>query len=585
MSTIDLLITNATIIDGTGSARYSGDIAIDKGQILETGTLSGYQANETIDADGKIVAPGYITQHSHYDAAIFWDPYCSDSGEHGVTTVLNGNCGFSIAPVRGGDRERIMLMLSTTEQVPVEQQKLGMPWDWETFPEYMESLSRQPKGVNVMTYMPMNPLIVYVMGIEAAKTRRPTKSEIAQMHSLINEAMDIGAVGISMSVMGAEGNSHLDYDGTCMPTDLLHDDDVVEIARAVAERGEGIIQILSQIGPFGNRQLSEKVAEMAKGSGARVLHNVLLTMDGIPELVDESLEWIDGVREKGCDLLGAALVTTGWVETSIRELDVAAGQMSAVREIMALEGDDQGTLKLISDPDFVKRFADEYANNGPTNGAGGFEGQIVLSVGDATELQEFVGRSLIDIAEETDRNVVEVLCDLGAKSNLDLMIKSPPFAATDGSHAAKLLRHPAVAGGVSDGGAHTKAFSVGWYGTDLITRVVREQKIMSLEEVHYQLSLKVARFLKIEGRGAILPGFAADLVIYDLDKLYVDRSEYITVNDMPGGDWRKKAKAGGYDRIIVNGVTTHIDDTPNGATPGRIVRITQARQPVLAAAE
>mgnify|MGYP001022704925 CR=1 FL=1 len=165
-----------------------------------------------------IVAPGHVTQHAHYDAQVFWDPYCSNSGENGVTTILNANCGFSIAPVRPKDRERTMLMLSTTEQVPVEQQRT-LAWDWETFPQFLERLRRLPKGVNVMSFLPLNPLLVYVMGIDAAKSRRPTAAEIAEMRALIHEAMDHGAAGISMSVMGFEGNSHLDFDGSPMPTD------------------------------------------------------------------------------------------------------------------------------------------------------------------------------------------------------------------------------------------------------------------------------------------------------------------------------------------------------------------------------
>src|SRR4029077_19143028 len=143
----------------------------------------------------------------------------------------------------------------------------AIPWTWETFPEYLQNLQALPKGLNVMTYLPLNPLLVYVMGLDAAKTRRPTSSEIDEMHRLIAEAMDHGAAGLSMSVMGVAGNNHLDFDGTPMPSDCMHDDDAVDIFRAVANRGEGIIQMLSQIMHFGNRELTEKVARMAKGSG------------------------------------------------------------------------------------------------------------------------------------------------------------------------------------------------------------------------------------------------------------------------------------------------------------------------------
>jgi N-acyl-D-aspartate/D-glutamate deacylase len=149
-----------------------------------------------------------VTQHSHYDVALFWDPYCSNSGENGVTTVVNANCGFGVAPVRPRDIERTMQMLETTEQIPVAHQRSALPWDWESFPEYLARVERLRKGVNVLTYLPLNPLLVYVMGIDAAKTRRPTAAEMAEMHRLINEAMDAGAIGISMSAMGIEADAH-----------------------------------------------------------------------------------------------------------------------------------------------------------------------------------------------------------------------------------------------------------------------------------------------------------------------------------------------------------------------------------------
>ena len=416
MTQYDTIIRGGRVVDGTGAAAIYADVGIRGGRVVQVGNLKDAQAAEEIDAAGKIVAPGHITQHCHHDATIFWDPYCSDSGEHGVTTILNANCGFSIAPVRAADRERTMLMLSTTEQIPVEQQRIAMPWDWETFPEYLQRVEALPKGVNVMTYLPLNPLMIYVMGVEAAKTRRPTRAEIDEMHRLINEAMDLGAVGISMSVMGMNGNSHVDFDGTAMPTDAMHDDDVVEISRAVANRGEGIIQMLSLIAVYGNRALTEKVARMAKGSGARVLHNIIMTGDGMDAMVAEEIDWVNRVRAEGLDLTVGTLLHCGWVEATILDLDTAAGQLAGVREIVACQTHDEART-LLADPAFVRRFSDEYLRVGPSNGSGGVEQQTVISVGDHPELQAFVGRTIADIFakdgepafRELERKVVQEL--------------------------------------------------------------------------------------------------------------------------------------------------------------------------------
>ncbi|MGQ2936773.1 MAG: amidohydrolase family protein, partial [Sphingopyxis sp.] len=413
-------------------------------------------------------------------------------------------------------------------------------------------------------------LLIYVMGIDAAKSRRPTAAEIAEMHRLINEAMDVGAIGISMSIMGLDGNSHLDFDGTAMPTDAMHDDDVVEICRALADRGEGIIQLLAQIGGFGNPGLTEKVARMAKGSGVRIIHNIFLAIDGMPEIIDADLAWLDKLRGEGLDICGATLLYAGWVEAGIRDLDTAAGQLWGVRRLIAAQTDDD-IRALLADENFVRKFAEDYAQNGPSNGAGGFEGQIVIEVGDAPDLQPYLNRDLASIAAELGQSVVETLCDLALRSSLELQIKSLPYSATDASLGARLLAHPAVACGVSDGGAHTKAFSSGCYGTDFLIRTVREQKVMSLEEAHYQLSFKIARMLGIEGRGAILPGHHADIIIYDLDALHLDRSRHRIVHDLPGGDWRRLVDAGGYSRVLVNGETTFIDGKPTGSVPGRLI--------------
>lgn len=570
MHRFDTVIRNGRLVDGTGAPLRHCDIGITNGRIARIGNLQNAEAAELIDAGGRVVAPGHVTQHAHYDAAIFWSPSCMDSGEHGVTSIVNANCGFSIAPVRASDRERTMLMLSTTEQIPVEQQRLALPWNWETFPEFLETVRSLPKSVNILTYMPLNPLLIFVMGIDAAKNRRPNADEIAEMHRLINEAMDAGAIGVSMSVMGLEGNSHVDYDGSPMPSDAMHDDDVLEICRALVERGEGVIQMLAQIGEFGNPALTEKIARMAKGSGVRIIHNIFLAIDGMPEVVDADLAWLDSMRGEGLDVCGATILYAGWVEANIRDLDTAAGQLWGVRRIIAAETDDD-IRALLADADFVRRFAEDYALHGPTNGAGGFEGQIVIEVGEAAELQRYLDRSLEDIAKERGVSVVEALCDLALRSDLKLEIKSLPYAAIDARIGAKLLAHPAVAAGVSDGGAHTKAFSSGCYGTDFLIRAVREQKVMSLEEAHFQLSFKIAKMLGIEDRGALIPGHFADIIIYDLDDLYLDRRRHKIVHDLPGGDWRRLVDAGGYYRVLVNGKTTFIEDKATGSVPGRFL--------------
>ncbi|MDG2004212.1 MAG: amidohydrolase family protein [Novosphingobium sp.] len=574
MPSFDTIISGGRIIDGTGAPAFPGDIGIAGGRVTEIGDLSGAQADLVIEAHGKIVAPGHVNQHSHYDVQLFWDPYCSNAGENGVTTVVNANCGFGLAPVRRSDMDRTMQMLETTEQIPVAHQRAALPWDWEGFPEYLARIEGLDKGVNILTYLPVNPLLIYVMGVEAAKSRAPTEVEMSEIHRLINEAMDAGAIGISMSCMGAEGNSHLDCDGSPMPSDVLDHQVVLDICRALIERGEGVIQLLSHLVIYGDRSLTERLCEAAQGSGVTVIHNAFMTSDLMPEKVEEDLAWLDGLRARGLDITANVLVSRGWIEAGMRQLDVSCGMLSSVRRIAGCKSDEE-VLELVSDPEFIRGFAEEYRVKGATNGANGLEGQIVIAVGEDPDLKSYIDHTLGEIAEEQESCAVEVMLDLAARSQLGLQLRSPQISSTDPDQATQLFCHPDTVIGGSDGGAHTKSFGMGHAPTDMLLWLTRDERLMSLEQMHFHLGLKIARALQITDRGALLPGYWADVLIYDLEALYFDTQRYEIIHDMPGGDWRRKGKAGGYDRILVNGVVTHERDRPSGKVPGQLVRVTQ----------
>lgn len=571
MTIYDTIIRGGRIVDGTGSPAYCADIGILDGRIAQIGTLRDASAGNVIDARGKIVAPGHVNQHSHYDVALFWDPYCSNAGENGVTTVINANCGFGVAPVRPADRMRTMQMLETTEQIPVAHQEAALPWDWESFPEFLERLQDLPKGVNVLSYLPLNPLLVYVMGVDAAKTRRPTVSEMREIHRLINAAMDAGALGISMSAMGEDGNSHLDCDGSPMPSDVVEHDVILDICQALVDRGEGVIQLLSHLVVYGDRTLTQRLAQLAKGSGVIIVHNAFMTSDIMPDMVEKDLAWLDDLRADGFDVVANVLVTRGWIEAGMRQLDVSCGMLQSVRRIAGCQSDAE-VLALVADPSFRREFVEEYAAKGATNGANGLEGQIVIEVGGSPDLAHCLNRSLADIAGETGESVVETMLDLATRSGLALQLRSPQISSTDPRQATRLFSHYATVLGGSDGGAHTKSFGMGHAPTDLLIWLVREQRLMTLEEMHFHLALKVANALRIERRGAILPGFWADLLVYDLGSLYFDTTRYEIIHDMPGGDWRRRGQAGGYDYVLVNGAVTHRTDRTTGAVPGMLVR-------------
>ena len=304
----------------------------------------------------------------------------------------------------------------------------------------------------------------------------------------------------------------------------------------------------------------------------------------MPNMIGQDLAWLDQQRAKGYDVKANCLVNRGWIEAGMRQLDVSCGQLTAIRKIAACNSDAE-VLRLIDDPEYQRAFIQEYAAKGPTNGGNGLEGQIVISVGDDPELARYLDRTLGAIAQEQGRNVVAVMLDLALRSKLSLQLRSAQISSTDPHQAVQMLTHVATVVGGSDGGAHTKSFGMGHVPTDLLIWLVRDEKLISLEQMHFHLALKIARSIQIRDRGALLPGFWADVLIYDLDELYFDTQRYQIVHDMPNGDWRRKGRAGGYEYILVNGVVTHRRDVPTGGTPGQLVRVCsdRTRPPAVAA--
>jgi N-acyl-D-aspartate/D-glutamate deacylase/nitrite reductase/ring-hydroxylating ferredoxin subunit len=322
MANFDIIIKGGTIVDGTRTPRYVSDIGIKDGKIAQIGGLKGKTADRILDAAGRIVAPGFVDLHTHYDAQIFWDPYCTLSGWHGVTSVALGNCGFGFAPSRVEDRDRAMLGMTRNEAIPYEAMKAGMPWDWVTFPEFIDSLTRTPKGVNCLTYVPLTPLYAWVMGWEHAKKRRPTEAELREMCRLINEAMDAGACGWSAQVLGPKSIQR-DYDGTPMVTDLLSEHEILTFAKVLADRDEGFIELAYQeTGEEGRplaeatKQFFEKVAAVAKRP---ILYQAVAPNAVHPEMHRERIKWLESCAERGLRVYGQGVTRRGGFEMTFAD--------------------------------------------------------------------------------------------------------------------------------------------------------------------------------------------------------------------------------------------------------------------------
>jgi N-acyl-D-aspartate/D-glutamate deacylase len=568
----DIHIQGGTIVDGTRVPRYQGDLWIKGGSVAQIGGRNDGTATETIDATGQIVAPGFVDLHTHYDAQIRWDPWCTISGWHGVTSVVLGNCGFGFAPVKPDFRDRSMLTMTRTEAIPYETMKQGMEWEWETIPEYLDSLEAAAKGVNCIQYMPTASLMTYVMGLEAAKTRPANDVERKEMQRLLHEGMDAGLCGFSIQRLG-RNSTQADYDGTPMVTDTMVDDDILSLAEVLAERDEGFIQITQATGRI-KRDLAfvEKLAEVSRRP---IIHNAIAPLRRNPDPHRKSLAWVDRCRERGLQVYGqCATVRSGFAFTL--EHWNLYDFSSAWRELTT--GTKEEKLAKMADPELredVIRQSDEKAAQFKVLQAGlggALPSLVIQGVNREDSLQKYVGRSLGDIAAEEGKHVVEVMLDLSLEGDLNVEFLGP----NKGSNAdfmAEMMDNPYALPGVSDGGAHTKFFTGGAWSTDFLSWLVRDEGKITLEEAHYRLSALPAHAAGFRDRGVLREGAAADIVVYEMEELAVD-PEWIgeIAEDLPGDEWRRIQRAKGYSNIIVNGEVTFADGECTGATPGQLLR-------------
>ena len=564
MATYDLLIKNGTVVDGTGAPRFQADIGIRNGRIADMGRITG-SAAETVDASGLIVAPGVVDHHTHYDAQIFRDSTCADGGQNGVTSVVMSNCGFGFAPCRKEHQDRYMVMMENVEQIPVAYQRASLPWDWETFPEFLASLKRTGKAVNAMAYVPLNALMIFVMGVDAAKTRKATAAELAEIKRLLNEAMDAGAIGFSCSTLG-KNNLHLDYDGSPMPCDVMDVGQLCEIAMVLKERGSGVIQCLS--GLAGKDETVAVSARLARETGRPVFHNVIATHNEFP-IHKAGLAWLDSTRAEGLDMWAASFCHRVWAEISLGTLTLFDSD-ETFREL-TYAGSLDKSLALLRDPGYRARLRVAYDPQKFMIVGGDLDRFVVISVGESREYKDLEGQLLGKVTKERGLKTIDLFADIILSSNGAAIFRSPNATATDPAILRELFMHERVIPGGSDGGAHLKIFCGGHWATDFLVDIVRERKLLSLEEMHHKMSGLPMKVYGVKDRGTLEKGKAADLIVYDLARLYVDTSSYQHVRDLPDGDWRKQPRAGGYELICVNGKVTFRGGKHTGETPGRVV--------------
>ena len=578
MTDYDIHIKNGTIVDGSRVPKYRGDIWLKDGRIAQMGGRAKGTSDQIIDADGAIVAPGFVDLHTHYDAQIYWDPWCSISSWHGVTSAVLGNCGFGFAPCKPDFRDRSMLTMVRTEAIPYEAMKQGMlpSWNWETIPEYLDTIDSLPKGINVLQYMPTASLMIYVMGLDAAKSRPATSAEQKEMQRLLHEGMDAGLCGFSIQRLGPN-STQADFDGSPMVTDTMCDDDIFCLAEVLRERDEGFIQLTqaTSANPNDPDDLAFK-RRLAQVAERPIIDNVVPVSQKNPRVHEERLEWLAQANADGLRIFGqAAQLRTGFAFS----LDTWNLYDSSPAWREATTGTIEEKIVKLSDPAIRERIKAETdaASTIFTQTQGAVGGPprklIVQGVARRQDMQKYVGKSLERIADEEGKHYLDVMLDLSLQTDLrtEFLGEGPDFNV---EHMAGVLTDsPYTVPGVSDGGAHTKFFNGGAWPTDMLTWMVRDTGAMTLEDAHYKMSALAAHAGGFVDRGVLREGAAADVVVYDLDELAID-PPWIgePVFDLPGGEWRRIQRAKGYRSIIVNGAETFKDGECTGATPGRLLR-------------
>ncbi len=553
----DLLIKNGMVVDGTGAPARQADVAITGGTIAEIGRVSGGAAT-VIDADGLVVAPGFIDPHTHYDAQICWDGAVTPSSWHGVTSVIMGNCGVGIAPCKPKAREIAMRDLVNVEAIPFDVLNMGITWDWETFPEFIEAAARRNPSLNLGFLAPLTPFRHYVMG-EASIERAATPDETAQIKALLGEAIDAGAFGFSTTIL----NQHMGYQGRPLACRNASRDEMKAYANALKERGKGAIEIA----------LTRKIAVMddeeydlldflLRESNRHVTFLALFDRDDIPEAVRETLRKAAPLITRGARPQTSPLPLTR--DINMRSPFSFAAFPSWNR--VFIDKSKPAQAAVYADPAFRNQFREELKR---PMAFGNWERINVHEVA-SPALKALEGRSVADLAREQGKDGVDAFLDLTLQADLDIEFTMASFN-TRVDRMTEILNDRSVLVALGDGGAHVDMLCDAGYPTYLLGTWVRERQALTLEEGVRRLTSDPAEVFGVRGRGRLAPGLAADVAVFDATRIgSTNRGERRF--DLPGGAKRMVMPSRGVEYTVVNGAVTWQDGKLTGAAAGQVLR-------------
>jgi N-acyl-D-aspartate/D-glutamate deacylase len=564
---MDLIIANATILDGTNSPRYSGDVGVTDGRITSiapAGTLSDDGAT-VIDATGLILTPGFVDPHTHYDAQLFWDPTGSPSNVHGVTTVIAGNCGFTLAPLAPGDGDYTRRMMAKVEGMPLLALETGIDWNWSTFEEYLSRLDGN-LGLNAGFLVGHCALRRKVMG-EAAVEGEASDEQVEAMKALLAEAIEAGGLGFSTTL----ARTHSDGDGKPVASRWASESELLALAGVVSEHEGTTLEFASDgcLDGFSDDEVDFMI-KFSKAGNRPLNWNVLTIDSHAPERYRNQLAAMDRCAEAGAKVVALTMPVIVGMNMSFLTY-CALNMMPDWGPILGLPVDER--IEKLRDPE-TRRFMEQRAASPDAGVFARLTGWDTYVIGDTfSEANEGLsGRRVGDIAAERGTGAFDTLLDIVIEDDLRTVLWP---GATDADPESWELRrqawdHPSVMLGGSDAGAHLDRMQGANYPTRFLADCLRGRKLTSVEHAVHLLTQVPAELFGLRDRGVVAEGAHADLVLFDPERI---ESEMLTmVDDLPGGTSRLFAGSVGVNHVFVSGVEVVRDSTPTGNLPGSVIR-------------
>ena len=562
----DLIIKNGSIYDGKGSKPYQADIAILNEKIVEIGDIKG-EGKKVIDAEGKIVTPGFVDIHTHYDGQVTWDPYLRPSTYHGVTTVVMGNCGVGFSPCKPDQRDWLIGLMEGVEDIPGTALHEGIDWEWESFPEYLDALEKKPLAIDVGTQIPHGAVRAYVMGERGINHEEASQKEIDTMKEIVQEAIKAGAYGFSTS----RTEKHNDVNGNLTPSITAHKNELVEIAKSLGEINQGVLQGISDFYDFDSE--FDIFKSMSKESG-RPISITVEQQDARPEWWEQLLDGIEDAQSEGINMYGqvpprATGILMGLTAT-LNPFRFHPAYMEianlALEERVEIMSNDEFKEKLLNDNAVsINPLVDEIVNSYSK----------MFKLGEPANYEPDPEMSFESLANSSNMTAQEIAYDAMLEKEGRALIYHPLFNYQTGdlSLVEKMLKHPYTISGLGDAGAHCGAISDASFPTTLVQHWSRDRSRGSklpLETVIKMQTSETANLLGIKDRGVLEKGYKADINIIDYEGLTLHEPEII--NDLPAGGRRLVQKASGYDYTIVSGEGAFIKGEATGALNGRLIR-------------